>query len=56
VLPPPAITPGRKEKPALHRVYAREIGDNPRESKPQDVTVRAGAFTTVDLVIDTGIR
>lgn len=42
--------------PGTYRVYAREIGDNPRESKPQDVTVRAGAFTTIDLVIDTGIR
>jgi hypothetical protein len=42
--------------PGTYRVYAREIGDNPRGSKPRDVTVRTGAFTTVDLVIDTGIR
>jgi len=43
-------------QPGSYQVTAREIGDNPRTSKPVSATVRAGSFTEVDLQIDTGIR
>ena len=37
-------------------VYARELGDNPRLSKLQRVTVRTGQVVRLNLVIDSGIR
>ena len=42
--------------PGSYQVTAREIGDNPRTSKPLSVAVRPGSFTELDLQIDTGIR
>jgi hypothetical protein len=42
--------------PGTYLVYARELGDNPRLSKLQRVTVRSGQVVHLDLVIDSGIR
>ena len=42
--------------PGSYLVYAHELSDNPRLSRFQRVTVRAGAVVTLKLVIDTGIR
>ena len=39
-----------------YTVTAREITDNPRLAKPQTVVVRADTYTTITIVIDTGIR
>jgi hypothetical protein len=47
----------RIELPAgSYTVLAHEISDNPRIARPQTVTVEPGAFVSVTLVIDSGIR
>jgi hypothetical protein len=42
--------------PGTYLVYAREIGDNPRESRFERVTLVPGRVRSLILVVDTGIR
>jgi hypothetical protein len=42
--------------PGTYTVLAHEISDNPRIARPRAVTVEPGAFASITLVIDSGIR
>jgi hypothetical protein len=42
--------------PGAYQMWARELGDNPRIATPKMVTVEAGSFVDITLIINTGIR